>query len=562
MSFDGVQILASLEASSPYPSKTSPQDILTKGALEFLVILQRSFNERRKKLLKVRQERQKSIEAGNLPSFLEETKHIRDDPSWQGPTPGPGLIDRRVEITGPPERKMIINALNSDVATYMSDFEDSMAPTWENVVWGQVNLYDAVRDQAGFTAKETGKEYKVKSADERSNAIPTLLVRPRGWHMVEKHVLVDGEPISASIFDFGLYFYHNAKILIKSGKGPYYYLPKMEAYQEARLWNDIFNVAQDYFAIPRGTIRATVLIETLTGALEMEEIIFELRQHSAGLNCGRWDYIFSTIKKLRKFDDKVLPDRGDVTMTVHFMASYVKRLIQVCHKRGVHAMGGMAAQIPIKGDVAANDAAMERVRADKLREATAGHDGTWVAHPALAYIANDVFNAHMIAPNQIFYRPELDVDGYVFVKDEDLLNTKIEGGKITEEGIRKNIFIGLSYMEAWLRGSGCVPIDSLMEDAATAEVSRAQLNSWVLHGVTTADTGAKVTPELNAKILKEETEKLVVKAGEGNKFELAAKYFLPEITGEKFSDFLTTLLYDEIATPEKNQPLDLSTLKA
>ncbi|KAF5105606.1 hypothetical protein DV453_004673 [Geotrichum candidum] len=560
MSLEGVQVLATLDNSSPYPSGTTPRDILTKKALQFLVVLQRSFNNRRKALLTARVERQKSIEAGNLPTFLEETKHIREDPSWLGPTPGQGLIDRRVEITGPPDRKMIINALNSDVSTYMSDFEDSLAPTWENVIWGQVNLYDAVRNNANFTAADSGKEYKIKGPDERSNSVPTIIVRPRGWHMVEKHILVDGEPISASIFDFGLYFFHNAQALIDSGKGPYYYLPKMESYHEARLWNDIFNVAQDYFSISRGTIRATVLIETLTGAFEMEEIIFELRQHSAGLNCGRWDYIFSTIKKLRTYKDKVLPDRGDVTMTVHFMASYVKRLIQVCHKRGVHAMGGMAAQIPIKNDPAANDAAMERVRADKLREATAGHDGTWVAHPALAYIANDVFNTYMIAPNQIFYRPEKDVKGYTFAEGDDLLNTNIEGGKITEAGIRKNIYIGLSYMEAWLRGLGCVPIDSLMEDAATAEVSRAQLNQWVLHGVTTVDTKVQVTPELNAKILKEETDKLAAKAGAGNKFELAAKYFLPEITGKTFSDFLTTLLYDEIASTENSKPLDLATL--
>lgn len=559
MTLKDVQILGALDKESPFPSGTAPKDILTQSSLKFLVILHQAFNERRKALLQARITRQKHIEAGNLPTFLDETKHIRDDPSWQGPAPGKGLTDRRVEITGPPDRKMIINALNSDVSTYMSDFEDSLAPTWDNVIWGQVNLFDAVRGNADFSVPG-GKEYKVKSASERSNALPTVLVRPRGWHMVEKHILINGEPISASIFDFGLYFFHNAKALVESGKGPYFYLPKMESYHEARLWNDIFNLAQDYLEIPRGTIRATVLIETLTGACEMEEIIFELRQHSAGLNCGRWDYIFSTIKKLRTFSDKVLPDRGDVTMTVHFMSSYVKRLIEVCHRRGVHAMGGMAAQIPIKGDVAANDAAMERVRADKLREATAGHDGTWVAHPALAYIANDVFNQYMPGPNQIYYRPEKDVKGYVPVENKDLLDTSIAGGKITEAGIRKNIYIGLSYMEAWLRGLGCVPIDYLMEDAATAEVSRAQLNQWVTHGVTTADTGVKVTPELNTKILKEETDKLAAKAGNGNKFELAAKYFLPEITGEKFSDFLTTLLYDEIASTEGSSPLEISSL--
>lgn len=560
MSFSGVKILATLESSSPYPSGTSPQDILTQGALKFLIILQKAFNQRRKNLLKERIECQKDIDAGNLPTFLEETKHIRDDPSWQGPSPGKGLADRRVEITGPPERKMIINALNANVSTYMSDFEDSMAPTWDNVIWGQVNLYDAIRNNANFTTG--GKEYKINAASGCAKSLPTLLVRPRGWHMVEKHVLVDDEPMSASIFDFGLFFYHNAKALLEAGKGPYFYLPKMESYHEARLWNDIFNVAQDYFEIPRGTIRATVLIETLTGAYQMEEIIFELRQHSSGLNCGRWDYIFSVIKKLRNFSDKVLPDRGDVTMTVPFMASYVKRLIQVCHKRGVHAMGGMAAQIPIKNDPEANEAAMIRVRADKLREATAGHDGTWVAHPALASIANEIFDKYMPAPNQIYFRPEKDLDGYVAVQNDDLVNTSIDNGKITEKGIRKNIYIGLCYMEAWLRGSGCVPIDSLMEDAATAEVSRAQLNQWVKHGVTTDDTKAKITPELNAKILKEVTEELLANAPKDNRFETAAKFFLPEITGEKFSDFLTTLLYDEIAQTAGNQPLDLTSLRA
>lgn len=557
-----VKVFATIESESPYETGTCPSKILTKGALDFVVSLHRTFSGRRKKLLEARVKRQVQIDAGKKPTFLEETKHIREDPSWTGPIPAPGLVDRRVEITGPPDRKMIVNAFNSNVTTYMTDFEDSMAPTWSNVIWGQVNLYDAIRNQVDFVAKDTGKAYKVADKDTHFNKkIPTLLVRPRGWHMVEKHVIVDGEPISASIFDFGIFFYHNAKALIAKGHGPYFYLPKMEAYQEARLWNDIFNVAQDTLEIPRGTIRATVLIETLTGAFELEEIIYELRQHSSGLNCGRWDYMFSTIKKLRHYKDKVLPDRGDVTMTVPFMAAYVKYLIQVCHKRGVHAMGGMAATIPIKGDEKANAEAMERVRADKLREATAGHDGTWVAHPALASIATDVFGEHMPHPNQLFFRPELDVEGYVPATSEDLLNTNIKGGKITEAGIRKNIYIGLSYMEAWLRGIGCVPIDWLMEDAATAEVSRAQLNQWVLHGVETVDTKKKITPELNAQILKEETAKLVKDAKVDNKFELAAKYFLPEITGEKFSDFLTTLLYDELTASEINPEVNLATLK-
>ncbi|VVT58658.1 uncharacterized protein SAPINGB_P006319 [Magnusiomyces paraingens] len=558
-----LKIVAELDSSSPYPSGTTPQDILTKGALDFVVSLHRTFNNRRKKLLETRVKRQVEIDGGKLPSFLEETKHIREDIAWQGPVPAPGLVDRRVEITGPPDRKMIVNAFNSNVTTYMTDFEDSMAPTWTNVIWGQANLYDAVRGQLDFVAKDTGKEYKVKDANTHFNGkLPTLIVRPRGWHMVEKHIVVDGEPISASIFDFGIFFYHNAKALIAKGHGPYFYLPKMEAYQEARLWNDIFNVAQDTLEIPRGTIRATVLIETLTGAFELEEIIYELRQHSSGLNCGRWDYMFSTIKKLRHYKDKVLPDRGDVTMTVPFMAAYVKYLIEVCHKRGVHAMGGMAAQIPIKGDEAANAAAMERVKADKLREATAGHDGTWVAHPALAHIATDIFGEYMPHPNQLFYRPELDKDGYLPVETGDLLNTQITGGKITEAGIRKNIYIGLNYMEAWLRGVGCVPIDWLMEDAATAEVSRAQLNQWVLHGVKTEDTDKVITAELNKDILAEETAKLLKTAKEGNKFELAAKYFLPEITGEKFSDFLTTLLYDELTAGESFGEILVEALKA
>lgn len=558
-----VKIIATLDSSSPYPSGTTPGDILTKGALDFVVSLHRTFSGRRKQLLANRAKQQAEIDSGKLPTFLEETKHIRDDPSWTGPIPAPGLVDRRVEITGPPDRKMIVNAFNSNVSVYMTDFEDSMAPTWSNVIWGQVNLYDAIRGKVDFVAKDTGKEYKIQDASTHFNKkLPTLIVRPRGWHMVEKHILVDGEPISASIFDFGIFFYHNAKALIEKGAGPYFYLPKMEFYQEARLWNDIFNVAQDTLEIPRGTIRATVLIETLTGAFQLEEIIYELRQHSAGLNCGRWDYIFSTIKKLRHYKEKILPDRGDVTMTVPFMAAYVKYLIQVCHKRGVHAMGGMAAQIPIKGDDEANAAAMERVKADKLREATAGHDGTWVAHPALAHIATDIFGKYMPHPNNLFFRPEYDVEGYVPATGEDLLNTKIESGKITEAGIRKNIYIGLSYMEAWLRGAGCVPIDWLMEDAATAEVSRAQLNQWVIHGVETADTKKKITPELNAQILKEETEKLVKNAKPGNKFELAAKYLLPEITGETFSDFLTTLLYDELTNGEDVAEIDIDTLKA
>ena len=404
---------------------------------------------------------------------------------------------------------------------------DSSAPTWENMINGQVNLYDANRRQVDF--KQGQKEYKLRT-DRR---LPTLIVRPRGWHLEEKHLIVDGEPISGSLFDFGLYFFHNAFETQRRGFGPYFYLPKMESHLEARLWNDAFNRAQDYIDMPRGTIRGTVLIETILAAFEMDEIIYELRDHSSGLNCGRWDYIFSTIKKFRNNPNFVLPDRSCVTMTVPFMDAYVKLLIQTCHKRGVHAMGGMAAQIPIKDDKQANDRAMDNVRADKLREARAGHDGTWVAHPALASIALDVFNKHMPTPNQLFVRRE-DVK----VGQNDLLNMNVPGS-ITEEGIRKNLNIGLGYMEAWIRGVGCVPINFLMEDAATAEVSRSQLWQWVKHGVYTAE-GKRVDKAYALKLLKESADALSAKAGKGNKYHLAAQYFAGQVTGEDYADFLTT----------------------
>ncbi|KAI1434804.1 malate synthase, glyoxysomal [Xylaria sp. CBS 124048] len=507
--------------------------ILTPEALVFLALLHRSFDDTRKKLLDARVVRQAEIDRGTLPDFLPETRHIREDPSWKGAPPAPGLIDRRVEITGPTDRKMVVNALNSDVWTYMADFEDSSSPTWDNMINGQVNLYDAVRREIDF--KQGPKEYKLRN-DQK---LPTLIVRPRGWHLVEAHVTVDGQPMSASLFDFGLYFFHNAFEYQRRGYGPYFYLPKMESHREARLWNDVFNLSQDYISMPRGTIRCTVLIETILAAFEMEEIIYELRDHSAGLNCGRWDYIFSTIKKFRQNPDFVLPDRSSVTMTVPFMDAYVKLLIQTCHKRGVHAMGGMAAQIPIKDDTEANDKAMEGVRADKLREVRAGHDGTWVAHPALAKIASDIFNEHMPTPNQLFVRRE-DVK----ISAHDLLNMNVPG-QVTEEGIRKNLSIGLGYMEAWIRGVGCVPINYLMEDAATAEVSRSQLWQWVRHSVTTAE-GKRVDKAYALRLLKEQTEQLASRAPKGNKFALASRYFGSQVTGEDYADFLTTLLYNEI----------------
>ncbi|KAJ1335628.1 malate synthase [Microdochium nivale] len=507
--------------------------ILTPEALAFLALLHRSFNSTRKALLERRILRQAEIDKGVLPDFLPETRHIRENPTWKAAPPAPGLVDRRVEITGPTDRKMVVNALNADVYTYMADFEDSSAPTWDNMINGQVNLYDAVRRQVDF--KQGAKEYKLR----KDRPLPTLIVRPRGWHLEEKHVTIDGEPISGSLFDFGLYFFHSAKEAVKQGFGPYFYLPKMESHREARLWNDVFNLGQDYIGMSRGTIRGTVLIETILAAFEMDEIIYELRDHSSGLNCGRWDYIFSVIKKFRNNSSFVLPDRSNVTMTVPFMDAYVKLLIQTCHKRGVHAMGGMAAQIPIKDDKAANDKAMAGVRADKLREARAGHDGTWVAHPALASIATEVFNQHMPTPNQLFVRRE-DVS----IGQNDLLNMNVPG-QITEDGIRKNLNIGLGYMEAWIRGVGCVPINYLMEDAATAEVSRSQLWQWVKHGVPTAE-GKKVDKQYALKLLKEQTAELASKAPSGNKFQLAAQYFSGQVTGEDYADFLTSLLYNEI----------------
>ncbi|KAK7988634.1 hypothetical protein PG989_008949 [Apiospora arundinis] len=515
--------------------------ILTPEALAFLALLHRSFNGTRKALLERRKIRQAELDKGQLPDFLPETKHIREDAAWKGAPPAPGLVDRRVEITGPTDRKMVVNALNSDVWTYMADFEDSSAPTWDNMITGQVNMYDAVRRQLQF--KQGEREYKIRT----DRVLPTLIVRPRGWHLEEKHVTVDGEPISGSLFDFGLYFFHNAFESVKQGFGPYFYLPKMESHLEARLWNDAFNLGQDYIGMRRGTIRGTVLIETILAAFEMDEIIYELRDHSSGLNCGRWDYIFSVIKKFRQNSNFILPDRGCVTMTVPFMDAYVKLLIQTCHKRGVHAMGGMAAQIPIKDDKEANDKAMDGVRADKLREVRAGHDGTWVAHPALASIASEIFNKHMPTPNQLFVRRE-DVK----IGQNDLLNMNVPG-KVTEEGIRKNLNIGLGYMEAWIRGVGCVPINYLMEDAATAEVSRSQLWQWVRHGVTTAE-GKRVDKAYALKLLKEQTDELAKKAPQGNKYALAAQYFAGQVTGEDYADFLTSLLYNEITAVGTSKP--------
>jgi malate synthase len=499
--------------------------ILTPEATAFLTRLGRRFEPRRQELLAARRSRQQRIDAGELPDFLPETAHIREKEWTVAPIPH-DLLDRRVEITGPVDRKMIINALNSGANVFMADFEDSNSPTWQNNLEGQLNLRDAVEGTISYISPE-GKPY------ELNPHAATLLVRPRGWHLEEKHFLVDGKPISASLFDFGLYFFYNAKQLIRRGTGPYFYLPKMESHLEARLWNDVFCFSQDELSIPRGAIRATVLIETILAAFEMDEILYELREHSSGLNCGRWDYIFSFIKKFRTRPDFVLPDRSTVTMDKHFLKSYVELLIQTCHRRGIHAMGGMAAQIPIKNDPAANEKALDKVRQDKLREVNAGHDGTWVAHPGLVPIAKGIFDAHMKDANQISRRREA-----VRISAKDLL--AVPEGTVTEEGLRWNIDVGLQYLESWLRGSGCVPIYNLMEDAATAEICRAQVWQWLRHGAKLSE-GRPVNQEIVRKVIAEQKSKL-----QGGRIAEAAEIYERMITSPDFAEFLTLVAYDYI----------------
>jgi malate synthase len=448
--------------ASPYVDQ-----ILTPDALSFLAALVREFRPRVREILAQRAKVQERLDDGAEFGFLEQTKEIREADWKVAPLPQ-DLLDRRVEITGPVDRKMVINALNSGAKVFMADFEDSNAPTWENTLAGQVNLRDAVRRTIEFT-NEKGKHYKLVEKPA------VLMVRPRGWHLREEHILVDGEPAPASLVDFGLFFFHNAKELLARGSGPYFYLPKLESHLEARLWNDVFVAASDALEIPRGTIKATVLIETISAAFEMDEILWELREHSAGLNCGRWDYIFSFIKRFRNRPTAVMPDRAQVGMTQPFMKAYSELVIKTCHRRGVHAMGGMAAQIPIKNDPEANEAAMARVRADKEREVKAGHDGTWVAHPGLVPLAMEIFDRHMPAANQIErQRPDVNPSAEALVE--------IPEGTRTTDGLRLNIRVGIRYIEAWLRGQGCVPIYNLMEDAATAEISRTQVWQWLRHG--------------------------------------------------------------------------------
>jgi malate synthase len=508
-------------------------EVLTAKALELLAGLHRRFNARRLQLLALRQRRQAEIDRGVLPDFLPETAQIRAD-HWRIAALPADLIDRRVELTGPTSRKMIVNGLNAPVRTFMADFEDSCSPTWENLIHGQINLNDAIRRRITFTDPVSAKTYRL------NEQTATLIVRPRGWHLPEKHVQVDGQTVSGALFDFALYLANNHEALARNGTGPYFYLPKLESHLEARLWNDVFNQAQDQLGIPRGTIKATVLIETILAAFEMDEILFELREHAAGLNCGRWDYIFSFIKKFRNHRDAVLPDRNTVTMDAPFLKAYVDLLIHTCHRRGAHAIGGMAAQIPIRGNPQANEAAMLKVRNDKLREARAGHDGTWIAHPALSSIATEVFDAVMKGPNQLHVMRD-DVQ----VCAADLL--RVPEGAITDAGVRLNIRIGLQYIESWLGGNGCVPLYHLMEDAATAEICRAQLWQWLAHEARSID-GAVISLERFDQTLTEEIERIHAEV-EGARmlagvFPSAARLFSAMVKSETFDEFLTLPAYE------------------
>jgi malate synthase len=519
------------------PLTAEQSTIVTAPALAFTAKLVRKFEARRRELLALRAERQAAFDAGEKPDFLEETRQVRDGEWTIGAVPR-DLLDRRVEITGPTDRKMVINALNCGANVFMADFEDSNTPSWDNMVDGQVNLRDAVNRTVNFVSEE-GKRYKL------NDRTATLMVRPRGWHLVENHVHVDGEPVSGAIFDFALYLFHNAKTLLARNTGPYFYLPKMESHLEARLWNDIFVVSQRELGVPQGTIKATVLIETVLAAFEMDEILYELREHCVGLNIGRWDYIFSCIKKFRSDREFCLADRARVTMTAPFMRAYALLLIKTCHRRNAFAMGGMAAQIPIKNDPAANEAALEKVRADKLREATDGCDGTWVAHPGLVPLAKAVFDQHMPTPNQV-HRQRDDVA----VAAGDLLDFQPEG-PITEAGLRNNISVGIQYIGAWLAGNGCVPVFNLMEDAATAEISRSQIWQWIRSPKGVLDDGRKVTVELFRELLPQELARVKTLVGpegwQAGRYEEAAWFFAQMIVSDEYVEFLTVPAYERLS---------------
>ncbi len=510
--------------------------VLTPAALAFVARLQRTFGRPRNELLAARAARQADFDRGRRPDFLPETRAVRES-NWScAPYPA-DIADRRVEITGPVDRKMIINALNSGANVYMADFEDANTPMWDNNIQGQINLRDAIRRRIDYVSPE-GKSYRL------NDKLAVLFVRPRGWHLPEKHVKIDGELASGGIFDFGLYFYHNAKELVARGSGPYFYLPKLESHLEARLWNDIFVMAQDELGIPHGTIKATVLIETILAAFEMDEILYELREHSAGLNAGRWDYIFSCIKKFQHSRDFCLADRALVTMTTHFMRSYAELLVKTCHRRNIHAMGGMAAQIPVKNDEAANREAFAKVKADKEREATIGHDGTWVAHPALVPVALEAFDRLMPTPNQIAQKKRADVK----TTAADLLHFEPEQ-PITEKGLRLNINVAIQYIGAWLAGQGAVPIFNLMEDAATAEISRSQVWQWIRSPKGKLDDGRKVSKEMVAAMIPEELAKIRDYLGPGygdGKYDDASKIFADLVSNDTFVEFLTLPAYQRI----------------
>ena len=525
---DGVEVVGPMHARF--------DEVLTDRALGLVAELHRAFDVRRRELLAKRAERVRAIADGGGLGFLEETRSVREDDSWRVANPAPGLVDRRVEITGPTDRKMTINALNSGAKVWLADHEDANTPLWENVVGGQLNLLDAITGNIDFTSPE-GKEYHLHDGEHA-----TIVVRPRGWHLPEKHVLVDGEQTSGSLVDFALYLATCGQLQIDRGQGPYFYLPKMESHLEARLWNDAFLLAQDHLGIPRGTIRATVLIETYPAAFEMEEILHELREHSAGLNAGRWDYMFSVIKTFRtRGDDWVLPDRNSVTMTVPFMRAYTELLVRTCHKRGAHAIGGMAAFIPSK-DEKQNAFAFEKLTEDKTREATDGFDGSWVAHPGMVEACRAAFDEVLgDKPNQ---RDRLRED--VHVTADQLLDVRSTPGEATEKGLRNNVAVGLRYLESWLRGSGAVGIFDLMEDAATAEISRSQVWQWRTNGVVLAE-GEKVTRELVEQVIAEELERARGEAGEdGRRWDDAVALYSDMALSDEYADFLTLAAYEQM----------------
>ncbi|MDE2165145.1 MAG: malate synthase A [Alphaproteobacteria bacterium] len=515
--------------------KPDHEKILTPEALAFVASLERRFGAERRRLLQLRAEIQTKLDAGWRPDFPAETRAIRAA-DWTVAKLPKDLLDRRVEITGPTDRKMMINALNSGANVFLADFEDANTPSWNNLVEGQINLAAAVRRTIVYDDPRTKKHYALNPQTA------VLLVRPRGWHLPEAHVLVDGAPMAGAFFDFGLYVFHNAKELLARGSGPYFYLPKIENRFEAKLWNDVFVYSQQALGIPQGTIKATVLIETILAAFEMDEILHELKEHSSGLNCGRWDYIYSFIKKFAEDPKAVMPDRAQVTMATHFLRAYSQLLIQICHRRNVHAMGGMAAQIPIRNDAAANAAAMEKVRTDKLREASDGHDGTWVAHPGLVGIAKEIFDQQMPEANQIA-RKRQDVH----VEASDLL--AVPTGTITEAGLRQNLNVGIGYLEAWLRGTGCVPLYHLMEDSATAEISRAQVWQWIRHKAKLAD-GRVIDRALCRKLLDEELAKFKAMVGDaaydGGRYRDAARIFVELIEAPRFPEWLTLPAYEQL----------------